>query len=80
MTMRLLILRQTSIVGQPARAGDVIEVNDRDARLLINSGKAEPAPVTPVAPVAPAVAPVAQDAEPIQRKPRTRRTKTNGTA
>jgi hypothetical protein len=72
--MRLLILRQTSIAGQPARVGDVVEVNDRDARLLINNSKAEPAPAAPV------VEPVAQDPEPIQRKPRTRRTKTNGTA
>ena len=73
MTMKLLILRQTSITGQPVRAGDVIEVNDRDGRQLINSGKAEPA----TAPAAPAAAPVAQDAEPVQRK-RPRRTKTNG--
>ena len=76
MTMRLLILRQTSIAGQPARAGDVIEVSDRDARLLINSGKAEAA----LTPAAPAVVEVPQDPEPIYRKPRTRRTKTNGTA
>lgn len=74
MIMRLLILRQTSIAGQPARPGDVIEVSDRDARLLVNSGKAETAPAAPAAVV------VAQDPEPIQRKPRTRRTKTNGTA
>ena len=77
MTMRLLILRQTSIAGQPARVGDVVEVNDRDARLLINSSKAEPAPAAPVV-VQPVV--VTQDPEPIQRKPRTRRTKTHGTA
>jgi len=74
--MRLLILRQTSIAGQPLRVGDVVDVNDRDARLLINSGKAKPAPAAPVA-VEPA--PVAQDPELIQRKPRTRRSKTHGT-
>ena len=72
--MRLLILRQTSIAGQPARVGDVVEVNDRDARLLINSGKAEPAPA------APAVVEVTQDPEPVQRKPRQRRAKSHGTA
>jgi len=65
--MRLEILRQTSIAGRPARAGDVVEVSDRDARVLLGSAKAIPAPVV-------------QDPEPIQRKPRTRRTKTNGTA
>lgn len=72
--MRLLILRQTSIAGQPARVGDVVEVTDRDARLLIGSGKAEPAPT------APAVVVVAQDPEPVKRKPRQRRAKSHGTA
>ncbi len=71
--MRLQILRQTSIAGQPARVGDVVEVSDRDAKLLLNSGKAEHAPLPP-APV------MVQDLEPIQRKHRTRRCKTNGTA
>jgi hypothetical protein len=70
-TMRLQILRQTSIAGQPARVGDVVEVSDRDARLLLGSGKAQPVPSAPV-PV------VVQDPEPIQRKPRTRRTKNKG--
>jgi hypothetical protein len=69
--MRLEILRQTSIAGQPARVGDVVEVSDRDARLLLNSGKATHAPLPP-SPV------VVQDLEPIQSKPRTRRTKSNG--
>jgi hypothetical protein len=62
--MRVEILRQTSIAGRPARVGDVVEVSDRDARLLIGSGKAtearlvqDPAP-TPTSP----------------RKPRSKRT------
>ena len=71
--MRLLILRQTSIFGQPARPGDVVEVNDRDARLLISSGKANPIPAA-----VPEVQPLAEDPEPIKRKPRTRRPKTHG--
>ena len=74
--MRLEILRQTSIAGQPARVGDVVEVSDRDARLLLNSGKAKQASEL----AALVVKPVAQDQEPTQRKPRTRRTKSNGTA
>ena len=64
MTMRVEILRQTSIAGRPAWVGDVVEVSDRDARLLIGSGKAtearlvqDPAP-TPTSP----------------RKPRSKRT------
>ena len=52
--MRLEILRQTSIAGQPARVGDVVEVSDRDVRLLIGSGKAQlaPAAVPEVQPLA----------------------------
>ena len=72
--MRLEILRQTSIAGQPARVGDVVEVDDRDARLLIGSGKAKPAPVA-----VPEVQPLAEDPKPITRKLRTRRSKTHGT-
>ena len=71
--MRIEILRQTSIAGRPARVGDVVEVDDRDARLLISSGKAKPAPAA-----APEVQPLAEDPEPIKRKPRTRSPKTHG--
>jgi len=72
--MRLFILRQTSISGQPARVGDLVDVSDRDARLLINSGKAEPTLAEP------AETETAKGLEPIQRKPRKRRIKSNGTA
>jgi hypothetical protein len=71
--MRLEILRQTSIAGRPARVGDVVEVDGRDARLLLGSGKAQQAPSAPMP-----VPVVMQDQEPAQRKPRTRRSKTNG--
>jgi len=71
--MRLEILRQTSITGQPARVGDVVEVDPRDARLLIGSGKAKPAPAA-----VPEVQPLAEDPEPIKRKPRSRRSTTHG--
>ena len=72
--MRLEILRQTSIAGQPARVGDVVEVDARDARLLIGSGKAKPAPAA-----VPEVQPLVEDPEPIKRKPRSRRSKIHGT-
>lgn len=63
--MRLRILRQTSISGLPARVGDVVDVSDHDARLLLGSGKADPAPA------------MAEDPAPATpRKPRTR--KSNG--
>jgi len=71
--MRLEILRQTSIAGRPARVGDVVELDGRDARLLIGSGKAKLAPVA-----VPEVQPLAEDPEPIKRKPRPRRSKNNG--
>ena len=72
--MRLEILRQTSIAGQPARVGDVVEVDARDARLLIGSGKAKPAPAA----VPSLQAWLAEDPKPIKRKPRSRRSTTHG--
>jgi hypothetical protein len=51
----------------------VVEVDGRDARLLIGSGKAKLAPAA-----APEVQPLAEDPEPIKRKPRSRRSKTHG--
>jgi hypothetical protein len=68
--MKIRILRQTSIYGQPARVGDVIEAFDSDGRTLVAMGKAEqvqdacPMPVTLDEP-APAEAP-----KPRTRKPR----------
>ena len=41
--MLISILRQTSIAGRPARVGDVIEVANPDARILLAMGKAVPA-------------------------------------
>lgn len=41
--MLISILRQTSIAGRPARVGDVVEVADSDARILLAMGKAAPA-------------------------------------
>jgi hypothetical protein len=40
-TMRIRILRQTSISGQPARVGDVVDATPADARLLLAIGRAE---------------------------------------
>ena len=42
--MRIRILRQTSISGQPARVGDVLDATPADARLLLAMGRAELAP------------------------------------
>jgi len=67
-TMRIRILRQTSISGQPARVGDVIEASSSDAWLLLGSGKAEVVrdPVPDPAPQ--------PEAQPRARKPRTPKT------
>ena len=71
--MRIEILRQTSIAGQPARIGDVVEVDARDARLLISSGKAKPVPAA-----VPEVQPLAEGPKPIKRKLRIRHSTTHG--
>jgi hypothetical protein len=46
--MLLVILRETSIQGRPAKVGDLVEASDRDARFLLGTGKAELAPDPPV--------------------------------
>jgi hypothetical protein len=45
--MRIRILKQTSINGQPARVGQLLEPSDADARTLLAMGKAEPVPTDP---------------------------------
>jgi len=66
--MRIRILRQTSINGQPVRVGDVINVDEVVARTLLLMRKAElvlePDPIPE---------PVAAPAAPDHRKPRTRK-------
>jgi len=39
--MKIKILKQTVCNGEVVKVGDVVEANDRDARFLINIGKAE---------------------------------------
>lgn len=58
--MRIEILRQVMISGEPVTAGSFIEVSDADGNLLIGSGKAvaapavdKPAPVVVVEEIAP---------------------------
>lgn len=47
--MLISILRQTSAAGRPLRVGDVVEVADPDARVLLAMGKAAPAADQPPA-------------------------------
>lgn len=42
--MRIEILRQVMISGEPVEAGSFIEVSEADANLLVGSGKAVIAP------------------------------------
>lgn len=39
--MKIRILKQTSISGQPARVGQVVDANDQDAGTLLAMGRAE---------------------------------------
>jgi hypothetical protein len=63
--MKIEILKETSIYGVPARAGDVVDASDADAHYLIQRGKA----VLAVAPVV--IEPPSVEA-PAKRKPRTK--------
>jgi hypothetical protein len=45
--MRIRILKQTSINGQPARVGQLLEPSLPDARDLLAMGKAEEVPMDP---------------------------------
>lgn len=70
--MRIEILRRTTVTGAVVLPGDVVDVTDRDGRLLIGMGKAQPAmdPICPVVVSDPLVPPT-----PVRspRKPRTRK-------
>lgn len=64
--MLIRILRDTSIVGQPVKVGDEVEVSDSDARYLLGVKKAEVVDRRSVV--------VLDEAAPVEaRKPRTRK-------
>jgi len=48
--MRITLLRQVMISGEPATAGSTLDIADADATLLLSSGKAERAKAEEVAP------------------------------
>ena len=54
--MKILVLRSTEASGQPLAAGEVAEVSEKDAQILIGMGKASEAP-----------APVCQPKKPVKR-------------
>jgi hypothetical protein len=72
--MKIKILKETSIYGVPARAGDVVDATQADASYLMQRGKA----VLFVEPAKPVVIEPSIVEAPAKRKPRTKVT-TNGT-
>jgi hypothetical protein len=65
--MRIRILQQTSISGQPVRVGQVlVDANDSDARTLLAMKKAEL--LQDLDPVV-----ITEDTAPVLRKPRARK-------
>jgi hypothetical protein len=66
--MKIEILKETSIYGVPARAGDVVNATDADASYLIQRGKA----VLFTEPAAPVVIEPPIVEAPAKRKPRTK--------
>jgi hypothetical protein len=74
--MRVEILRNLMISGEPAAAGSFVELEDAAAMLLIGMGKAAPAPAPAPAPEPikepePVEAPAVQPTKPVSRRGRT---------
>ena len=63
--MRIEILRQVMISGEPVEAGSFIEVSEADANLLVGSGKAMIAPAVEK----PAPVEVTEEPKPAPAKP-----------
>jgi hypothetical protein len=72
--MRVEILRNVMISGEPAAAGSFVELEDAAAMLLIGMGKAAPAPAPAPEPIKepePVEAPVCPPTKPVSRRGRT---------
>ena len=72
--MRVEILRNVMISGEPAAAGSFAELEDAAAMLLIGMGKAAPAPAPAPEPIKepePVEAPVCPPTKPVSRRGRT---------
>ena len=70
--MRVEILRNVMISGEPAAAGSFVELEDAAAMLLIGMGKAAPAPAPePIKEPEPVEAPVCPPTKPVSRRGRT---------
>jgi hypothetical protein len=72
--MRVEILRNVMISGEPAAAGSFVELEDAAAMLLIGMGKAAPAPAPAPEPIKepePVEAPACPPTKPVSRRGRT---------
>jgi len=70
--MRVEILRNVMISGEPAAAGSFVELEDAAAILLIGMGKAAPAPAPePIKEPEPVEAPACPPTKPVSRRGRT---------
>ena len=70
--MRVEILRNVMISGEPAAAGSFVELEDAAAMLLIGMGKAAPAPaLEPIKEPEPVEAPACPPTKPVSRRGRT---------
>jgi len=72
--MRVEILRNVMISGEPAAAGSFAELEDAAAMLLIGMGKAAPAPAPAPEPIKepePVEAPACPPTKPVSRRGRT---------
>jgi len=71
--MRITLLRQVMISGEPALAGSTLDIADADATLLLSSGKAERAKAEEEAPTevpAPPAEAEPKPAKPVAAKPK----------
>jgi hypothetical protein len=71
--MRITLLRQVMISGEPAPAGSTLDVSDADATFLLSSGKAERAKAEEEAPAevpAPPAEAEPKPAKPVAAKPK----------
>jgi hypothetical protein len=64
--MRITLLRQVMISGEPALAGSTLDIADADATLLLSSGKAERAKAEEVAPAEVPALPAEAEAKPVK--------------
>jgi hypothetical protein len=64
--MRITLLRQVMISGEPALAGSTLDISDADATLLLSSGKAKRAKAEEAAPAEVPAYPAEAEPKPVK--------------